>query len=47
MQISNNLVASIHYTLKNDAGDILESSEGQKPLKYIQGAQNIVLGLEK
>ncbi len=47
MQISQNLVASIHYTLKNDAGETLDSSEGQDPLHYLHGAQNIVPGLEK
>ena len=47
MEISNQLVASIHYTLKNDAGEVLDSSEGQAPLDYVHGAQNIVAGLEK
>lgn len=47
MQISPNKVVSIHYTLKNDAGQVLDSSEGREPLSYLQGAGNIVPGLEK
>ncbi|HEX7030418.1 MAG TPA: peptidylprolyl isomerase [Gammaproteobacteria bacterium] len=47
MQISANKVVSIHYTLKNDAGDVLDSSSGREPLAYLQGAGNIVPGLEK
>jgi len=47
MSISNQLVASIHYTLKNDAGEVIDSSEGQEPLEYLHGAKNIVPGLEK
>ena len=47
MEIKNQLVASIHYTLKDDEGTVIDSSEGQAPLDYIHGAQNIVPGLEK
>ena len=46
MQISPNKVVSIHYTLKNDAGDVLDSSAGREPLAYLHGAGNIVAGLE-
>jgi FKBP-type peptidyl-prolyl cis-trans isomerase SlyD len=46
MQIAENLVALIHYTLKNEAGDVLDSSEGQEPLPFVCGANNIVAGLE-
>lgn len=47
MQISENKVVSIHYTLKNDAGDVLDSSDGREPLAYLHGAGNIIPGLEK
>lgn len=47
MKVSNEKVVSIHYTLKNDAGEILDSSEGQAPLSYLQGRKNIIPGLEK
>ena len=43
----NDLVAVIHYTLKNDAGDVLEASQGAAPIAYLHGHGNIVPGLEK
>ena len=45
--ISDGVVAIIHYTLKNDQGEVLDSSEGGDPLPYLHGASNIVPGLEK
>jgi len=47
MTIENNKVASIDYTLTNDAGETLDTSIGKEPLNYIQGHQNIIPGLEK
>jgi len=47
MTIENNKVASIDYTLTNDAGETLDTSIGKVPLTYIQGHQNIIPGLEK
>ncbi|MDQ6997300.1 MAG: peptidylprolyl isomerase [Mariprofundus sp.] len=47
MQIEKNKVVSIHYTLKNDAGTVIDSSEGAEPLVYLHGSQNIIPGLEK
>lgn len=47
MQIEQNKVVAFHYTLKNDAGEVLDSSEGREPLTYLHGAGNIVPGLEK
>ncbi|MDX1442929.1 MAG: peptidylprolyl isomerase [Gammaproteobacteria bacterium] len=47
MQISEKKVASIHYTLKNDAGDVLDTSSGRDALAYLHGANNIIPGLEK
>ncbi len=47
MQISENKVVSFHYTLKNDAGEVIDSSEGRDPLTYLHGAGNIISGLEK
>ena len=37
----------MHYTLKNSAGEVIDSSAGGQPLPYLQGANNIVVGLEK
>ena len=47
MQIAANCVAYIHYTLKDDAGAVIDSSSGGEPLAYLHGAGNIVPGLEK
>lgn len=46
MQISDNSVVNIHYTLTNDAGDVLDSSEGREPLAYLHGHHQIIPGLE-
>lgn len=47
MKIANNSVATIHYTLKNADGEVLDTSENQEPMHYLHGANNIVAGLEK
>lgn len=46
MKISQNKVASIEYTLTDDSGDVLDTSEGGEPLAYIHGMGNIIPGLE-
>ncbi len=46
MQISDNKVVAIHYTLKDDQGQVLDSSVGQEPLVYLHGRKNIIPGLE-
>ena len=49
---SNNLnigpetVAVFHYTLRNEAGEELESSRGSDASAYLHGANNIIPGLE-
>ena len=45
--IAENKIAIFHYTLTNDQGDIIDSSEGQQPLPYLHGAGNIIPGLER
>jgi FKBP-type peptidyl-prolyl cis-trans isomerase SlyD len=47
MQIAKNTAVQINYTLKNDAGEVLDSSEGAEPLAYLQGNGNLIPGLEK
>ncbi|HQQ62422.1 MAG TPA: peptidylprolyl isomerase [Pseudomonadales bacterium] len=46
MQIAHNSVVSMHYTLKDDQGNILDSSVNAAPLVYLHGASNIIPGLE-
>ncbi|MFA6541238.1 MAG: peptidylprolyl isomerase [Bacteroidota bacterium] len=46
MKIQQHSVVSINYTLRDDAGNILDSSDGREPLAYIHGMGNIIPGLE-
>lgn len=47
MQIANHSVAFFHYVLTDDAGQIVDQSPPGQPLAYLQGAGNIIPGLEK
>jgi FKBP-type peptidyl-prolyl cis-trans isomerase SlyD len=47
MQIADRKVAYLHYTLTNDAGEVLDSSQQGEPLAYLHGTGNIIPGLEK
>ncbi|MES2908117.1 MAG: peptidylprolyl isomerase [Pseudomonadota bacterium] len=47
MQIAQDSVALIDYTLTNDAGEVIDSSNGGEPLAYLHGHHNIIPGLEK
>jgi len=47
MTIAQDKVVLIDYTLKNSKGEVLDSSEGEAPLAYLHGAENIVPGLER
>jgi FKBP-type peptidyl-prolyl cis-trans isomerase SlyD len=46
MKIVANAVVSIEYVLRDDQGDVIDSSEGDEPLAYIHGHEQIVPGLE-
>jgi FKBP-type peptidyl-prolyl cis-trans isomerase SlyD len=46
MPIAKDSVVSIHYTLKDDSGEVIDSSAGSDPLTYLHGHGNIVSGLE-
>jgi len=46
VKIAQEKVVSIHYTLKNAEGSVLDSSSGSDPLAYLHGAGNIIPGLE-
>ena len=45
--IAENKVVFFHYTLTNQQGDVLDSSQGQNPMSYLHGAGNIIPGLER
>ncbi|WP_420464839.1 FKBP-type peptidyl-prolyl cis-trans isomerase [Panacagrimonas sp.] len=46
MEIADRCVVSIHYTLTNEGGEILDSSQGSDALAYLHGSGNIIPGLE-
>jgi FKBP-type peptidyl-prolyl cis-trans isomerase SlyD len=46
MQIAQDAVVSIHYTLTDDKGEKLDSSDGT-PLAYLHGNGNLIPGLER
>jgi FKBP-type peptidyl-prolyl cis-trans isomerase SlyD len=47
MQVADNMAVSIHYTLTNDKGEVLDSSIGDEALVYLHGEGNIISGLEQ
>lgn len=47
MQIADNTAVSIHYTLTNDDGEVLDSSIDDDALVYLHGEGNIISGLEQ
>ncbi|MBI5514825.1 MAG: peptidylprolyl isomerase [Deltaproteobacteria bacterium] len=47
MEIQDGLVVALDYTLRDDAGEVVDSSEGSEPLVYLHGSGQIVPGLEK
>jgi FKBP-type peptidyl-prolyl cis-trans isomerase SlyD len=47
MKVAANTVVSIHYTLTNNEGAILDSSSGREPLVYLQGHGQLIPGMEE
>jgi len=47
MPIAQNSVVTIHYTLKDDAGEVIDSSRDGDPIAYLHGHGNLVPGLER
>lgn len=45
MKIENNTVVTLHYTLTDDAGTVIDKSEDGS-FAYLHGANNIIQGLE-
>ena len=45
--VDTNQVVTIHYTLSDADGEVIDSSEGAEPLAYLHGAGNIIPGLEQ
>lgn len=47
MQIAKNTVATIAYTLTDNAGTVIDQATEKEPFLFIQGIGNIIPGLEK
>jgi FKBP-type peptidyl-prolyl cis-trans isomerase SlyD len=46
LMIGDKSVVTIHYTLTDDAGEVLDNSRDGDPMVYLHGANNIIPGLE-
>ena len=47
MSISQDQVVTIHYTLRDDAGEVIDRSADGEPLSYLHGHGNLIPGLER
>ena len=47
MTIGQDQVVSIHYTLRDDAGELIDRSTEGEPLSYLHGHGNLIPGLER
>lgn len=47
MIIEKECVVAMNFTVKDEEDNVLESSPAQKPLVYLHGAGNLVIGLER
>lgn len=47
MEIKKNTYVSLNYTITDDQGKVLDSSEPEGPIDYIHGAGMLIPGLEK
>jgi FKBP-type peptidyl-prolyl cis-trans isomerase SlyD len=45
--VKKHRVISLNFVLKNEQGEVLDSSEKGHPLEYLHGAHDIIPGLEK
>ncbi len=37
MTVKKDKVVEMHYTLKNDANEVIDSSQGKEPMPFLQG----------
>jgi len=46
LMIGQGSVVSMRHTLKSDGGEVVDSSNGNEPMVYLHGANNLIPGLE-
>lgn len=47
MSITQDSVVTLHYTVKDDAGELLDRSPEGEPVSYLHGHGNLIPGLER
>lgn len=47
MEVAENNIVGIEYTLTDNEGEVLDTSEGRGPLAYVHGKGGIIPGLEE
>jgi FKBP-type peptidyl-prolyl cis-trans isomerase SlyD len=47
MKIAKDAAVSFNYTLTDETGEVLDSSQGREPLTYLHGHDQIIPGLER
>lgn len=47
MRVENNKIVSLHYIMKNEAGDVLQENMEHMPEEYLHGHGNILPELER
>ncbi len=47
LTIESGRVVEIHYTLRDDTGEVMDTSDGDEALMYLHGSGHIVPGLER
>lgn len=45
-EVAEGKVVIIHFTLRDEAGEVLDTSDGDEPMPYLHGYDNVVPGLE-
>lgn len=47
MSLKENQAVTIHYSVKDDKGNKVDSSEGKAPLSFISGQNQVIPGMEE
>ena len=41
------MIYTVHYRLKNQTGEVVDTSEGGEPLHFLEGSDNVIEGIQK